>query len=320
MTERQDNSTSWIATAVAGGAVLNYLPADKASGAQSDAARQGLALTREQYEQNLADLSPWRTGGGVANARLMDLLGLGTGSTLGAGEAPQAPTREQFNRMIRAATPGTPGFAHHSGYQQGTPGAPAQYEFDQAGFDAALGQYNAAMQGRAGQLQAGGQFGSLLKPFEAGDLQNEPGYQYGLMEGERGINRAAMAGGSRYSGATLKALQRFGQDYAGTKYNDAFNRNLTNRNTIFSMLSGPSNTGVNAAGQTASLGANAATTGAQLLSNAGDARAAGIVGGANAFTGGINQYLGYRQGQNVMDYLKGFRQPGTDAFSRSGGF
>ena len=39
------------------------------------------------------------------------------------------------------------------------------------------------------------------------------------------------------------------------------------------------------------------------MTGAGAARASGYVGGANALTGGLNQYLNYTQSQNLMNRL-----------------
>lgn len=149
--------------------------------------------------------------------------------------------------------------------------------------------------------------GSLLHNFTGADLQNEPGYQFGIQQGERGINNMAGATSGRNSGATMKALLKFNQDYGGTKYNDAFNRDTANKNRTYGYLSGVSGTGENAAGMTAGLGANAAGTAGNFLTQGADASAAGTVGGINAITGGVGQYLNYQSNQSMLDYLKSLR-------------
>ena len=55
-------------------------------------------------------------------------------------------------------------------------------------------------------------------------ITSNPGYQFGLNQGQTAIDRSAASTGSLYSGATLKALQRYGQDYGGTKYDQALGR------------------------------------------------------------------------------------------------
>lgn len=286
---------SWVAVAIGGSAVLGAITSGAAADAQSNAAGQALGLSRDQYNQNRADLAPWRTGGGLANQRLLEYLGLAK-PNIGV-----MPTREQFTTAPSRWGPGSWN-DRTSVWAPGSPSVPGG--FDQVGYDKAMADYNARLSAPSPEG-----FGSLLKPFTGADLASEPGYQFGLSEGEKGINRSAAGRGSFDSGATLKALGRFGQDYAGTKYGEAFNRDLSNKNTIYGYLSGVSSTGANAAGQTAGLGANYANSAGQYLSNAGDARAAGLVGGANAITSGVGSYLGYNQNQQILDYLRNLRQP-----------
>ena len=66
-----------------------------------------------------------------------------------------------------------------------------------------------------------------LNNFDYETLQNDPGYQFRLKQGEESINRAQSARGSLYSGSALKAAQEYGQGLADQTYNDAFNRNLS---------------------------------------------------------------------------------------------
>ena len=75
---------------------------------------------------------------------------------------------------------------------------------------------------RAAGSQAVGQMSNLLA--HPGSITQDPGYQFGLSQGVQGVDRSAAGQGSLYSGATLKALQRYGTDYGTTKLNDSFNR------------------------------------------------------------------------------------------------
>lgn len=129
----------------------------------------------------------------------------------------------------------------------------------------------------AGELQGRLNDNALLKNFGAQDFKKDPGYQFRLGEGEKAIDRAAGARGGRYSGATLKALQRFSQDYATGEYSKAYDRYNNNRTMQYNFLAGPAQLGVGAQGQVGN-----------YVSNAGDARAAGTIGGANSLWGGFN--------------------------------
>ena len=139
-------------------------------------------------------------------------------------------------------------------------------------------------------------YGSLIKPFTGADLANEPGYKFELAQGEQGINRAASAAGRYDSGAVLKSLARFNNDYAGTKYNEAFNRDAVNKTDIYNKLAGVAGTGQAAANQIATTGSSNANAISELLTGAGNAKAAGIVGSSNAINNGITgAYNNYQQ-------------------------
>lgn len=75
---------SWVATAIAASAGLNYLggqkqadAAKKAARTQSSAARQQLEFQRDMFERLQAQQGPYRQAGYSALGRLSDLLGLG---------------------------------------------------------------------------------------------------------------------------------------------------------------------------------------------------------------------------------------------------
>lgn len=64
------------------------------------------------------------------------------------------------------------------------------------------------------------------------NFQGDPGYQFRLNEGLKAVNASASARGNSQGGANLKALTRYGQDYASSEYNNAYNRNFNRLNTI----------------------------------------------------------------------------------------
>ena len=146
-------------------------------------------------------------------------------------------------------------------------------------------------------LQAGGEGirtlrdmvigGEFSKPLSVGDVQNEPGYQFGMDQGMTGTQRAL---GKLYgydSGATLKGLARFATDYGSTKYNDAFNRANTDRGFRYNALAGLSGAGQQAVQQVGASSQNVANNVGNLITSGGAARAAGLVGSANALGNGI---------------------------------
>ena len=135
---------------------------------------------------------------------------------------------------------------------------------------------------------------NALNKIESGDVMGEmdPSYSFRFQEGLKALDRQAAARGGLISGGALKAAQRYGQEFASNEFGNAYNR-LASRAGF---------------GQTATsnMGAAAGTFGMNAGNNmmaGANARASGYVGGANALTGGLNQYLNYTQNQNLMNRL-----------------
>ena len=61
------------------------------------------------------------------------------------------------------------------------------------------------------------------------NFQEDPGYNFRLNQGMNGIENSAAARGSQLSGATLKELQRYGQNFASKEYNNAYGRYAKDR-------------------------------------------------------------------------------------------
>lgn len=150
-------------------------------------------------------------------------------------------------------------------------------------------------------------YGSLNKPFTYSDLYSDPSYSFRFDQGMKALDRTAAARGGLISGGALKAATRYGQDAASTEYQNAFNRYQVQRANILNPLQS-----LTGAGQTSAntLGADAGAFGTNAGNNmigAGNARASGYVGGANAITGGVGQYL---NNQNQMALLNAFTNRG----------
>ena len=68
-----------------------------------------------------------------------------------------------------------------------------------------------------------------MAPFEAptmADVEETPGYQFRLMEGEKALRRQAGSSGMSMSGPAAKALMRYGQNYATEQYDTEYDRAL----------------------------------------------------------------------------------------------
>lgn len=170
-----------------------------------------------------------------------------------------------------------------------------------------LAKLNELAKARAEQMRATSGYGSLLDKFSAKDLARDvvynTGLQFGLDEGNKAIERRASAFGNYDSGATLKALTRYANDYGTTKAEGAYARFMNDKNFTLGALSGGVTTGQNAVNTDAQTGANIAQAVAGAQMGAGNARAAGIVGGANAWGNALgnvgNIYNQYQTNQTL---------------------
>lgn len=135
---------------------------------------------------------------------------------------------------------------------------------------------------------------NALARLESGDVMREfdPSYSFRFTEGMKALDRNAAARGGLISGSALKAAQRYGQDLASTEFSNAYNR-LASRAGL------GQTSATNVGNAAANFGANAGN----MLTSGAAARASGYVGGANALTSGLGQYLNYTQGQNLLNRL-----------------
>lgn len=70
----------------------------------------------------------------------------------------------------------------------------------------------------------------------AADMENDPGYQFRLSQGNQALNRGFAAGGTLLNGGTAKALARYNQDYASGEFQNVYNRaqgNFAAANTTY---------------------------------------------------------------------------------------
>lgn len=244
--------------------------AGRAADTQANAAANATAEQRRQFDVTRQDNSQYMQTGKLANQRLAALLGLGTGSTT-TPRAQDEWTADNYRNGV-GGTAGLRALSPEQGYQD------------------YLAHFTP-------ELIPGANTGDtstspLLKKFTSADLAADPvynsGLQFGMDEGAKAINARATAGGAYDSGATLKALTRFANDYGSTKANDAYNRFTNDQGNTFNKLSGVSGSGQVATNNVTAAGTNMANNVSGSIDSAGNARAAGIVGGANAWGTGLS--------------------------------
>lgn len=286
---------------IAGG-IIGADAAGDAADAQLKSSREAVAEQKRQYDLNRQDLAPYREVGTAGLYKLANLLGIDTGQGTGATPGTSAFTplsyadwaKTQGNTYTTTPTPRT-GHQSMGGYVIDTWNGPGQTVAGSGATQAGYQKYLAANPARSATPAYGGthdaSFGSLLKKFDANDLANDlvyqNGLQFGLDQGTQAIENRARASGSSDSGAVLKELLRYGNDYATTKTNDAYNRYTNDNTNIYNKLAGITGTGQNAVNQGVQAGQTSANNITNLLTDQGNARAAGIIGGANAWSGAL---------------------------------
>jgi len=291
-----------------GGAAIASRGAGKAADAQVGAARDAAQLQNEQFQQSRADMQPFLDSGYRALAAQNFELGLGPRPQaiqpqLGADGQPLPQNALAITESQVAARPGAGSYQdvaqpNSRGGEQMlrtfVPSGPSsQFAVGDQNFDtreAAQAFINS--QGGAGGAggAGGGAAGSNALNFDYGGFTETPGYQFRVDQGRQAIERSAAARGGLNSGATMKALQNFGQGMAADEYGTFYNR--------LGAMSGTGQTQVNSL---ASLGANSAANQGNSLIQAGSARASGYANQANIFggaasqiAGGIGNYIGSR--------------------------
>jgi hypothetical protein len=247
------------AAVLGGGAILGGVAqgvlGSRGASAQANAARDAASAQLAMFDTNRADMQPWQRSGGNALAQLNYELGL-------APERPNnlfiAPGQRDFYRGMndmRAITA----------------------ELDKMNKE---GRYNDPRYQQLIQRRDMVRWG-IDPDARAGGFEETPGYAFRVGEGQKAIERSAAARGGLNSGATMKALQRFGQGIAAEEYGTYLNR-----------LGAMSGTGQVATQNLGSMGQAAAGQAGNALMQAGNARASGYQAVGNALTGTIGQGVG----------------------------
>ena len=141
-------------------------------------------------------------------------------------------------------------------------------------------------------------------PFSMAQFQQDPGYGFRMSEGMKALERSAAARGGLMSGATLKGIQRYGQDLASQEYTNAFNRYQTERAARLQPLQSLAGVGQTTAQQIGQSGQQMASNVGEMMASGAAARASGYVGQANALTGALSTGLNYYQGQQMLNALR----------------
>lgn len=258
-----------VVGALAGG-LIQSSSAKKAAKAQTAAADRQIAYQEETRDIVRGDLAPYREGGELAYGALQNMLGLGAAPMVG-GTAPQIETYQ----IPGAYTPSraTNGGRSHQGGSYGEP--TTGYRVNGQTFTTLEEAQAYANANRTGGTEW--------------SWQTDPGYEFRLGEGSRAIEGSAAARGGLYSGATMRDLQKYGQDYGSQEFGNVYNR-----------LAGVAQSGLGAAQMSGNASMQTAGNVGNALGAMGNAQAAGYIGQGNAWNNGIGNALGVLNYQNQM--------------------
>ena len=136
-----------------------------------------------------------------------------------------------------------------------------------------------------GQMTPDGYFNQT---YDGQDTYSDPSYQFRLQQGQNAIQSSAAAQGGLLSGATLKALQNYGQESASQEYSNAYNRFNADQTNRYNRLSNLVGIGQNAAAQVGNAGAQTAQAVANNTMAGANSIAAGQVASANNWANTAN--------------------------------
>jgi len=154
---------------------------------------------------------------------LSDIVGSGVGDL--AGGLIQAGAAKKSSQQLQAGVDAARGtYSNYAGAAQNDlrAGQAQGAAYQQPWYNAGANQLQ--------NLNAGLDAGAYNTPtgnfqFGADQMRADPGYQFRQQEGMNAIENSAAKRGSLFSGATMKALAKYGSNLASQEYGAAYNRN-----------------------------------------------------------------------------------------------
>lgn len=182
-----DNAGNWVPLA---NAAIGAIGANRAAGQQADAANRATQLQSDIYQQNRADLAPWRQAGGAGLSRLQYLLGLGgQNAPGGAGGGDYGSLMRDFGMSDYQADPG--------------------YQFRMQQGEQAINR-NALANGRYNS----GSVLRALQDFNSGLASQEYGNAFNRFQTQRGTRLNALQSLSGVGQSATNQTGQFGQNFA----------------------------------------------------------------------------------------------------------
>jgi hypothetical protein len=271
---------------------------NKATDAQTASNQQSVALQRDVFNQNKATLAPYVNRGNPAGDTINALLGLG-GSPMQQQQQPNALAQFQPAGQAYGLGDGYVGAGSYLGnnaaFRNAYPNAPLGYDGRPDGFT----QPNALAQFQGGPIATGVQTGAQGQTAQQAansafdTFRGSTGYQFRLSEGLDAVNSNWFGAGLGQSGAALKALNEYGQNFASNEFGNYMGYLGQQQGTGLQAAGAQAGVGVNYANNVSNLNqANANALGQSAVASANNSNA--VIGGiGNAFGGAIGA-LAYR--------------------------
>lgn len=251
----------WMTAIGVGASLIGGIGGKSKAGerAAKDAAARAQFSQDQARRQSMEALDPYLDTGRGASRKLADLLGVADPE----GYA-RRPELQDFEDILRDKH-----FKKYGVDYQRNSNVAGQTVKAKRMYEKALQEWEAGKEKYMSENPNSGGSGDLLKTFTNEDFVEDPGHQFGLAEGEKGIERYLSKMGSLNSGAALKSIARYNNDYASTKFGEAFNRDAATKARTFSFLSGSAGQGLQAAGSMVGANTNAANNNSNIQQNLG---------------------------------------------------
>ena len=155
--------------------------------------------------------------------------------------------------------------------------------------------YNAGSQAIS-QLSADNQAGKFnVAPYSGNfNYQQSPGYAFQTQQGQNAINSSAAARGNALSGTTMKALAKYGVGQAAQDYNQQYQNYMANSMNVYNTQNQQATQAFNRGMNLSQEGKDVPGTYAGMMNQSdigqANAKAAGIMGVANAWSGALSAF------------------------------
>ncbi len=208
-------------------------------------------------------MSLWGAIGGIAGAFLGGPAGAAIGATIGGGIDGRNATNDALDAQ-----------------RQGTDAAIGEQrrQFDLQRSDSQ--PYRETGVNALKQL-----YGDINTPVTSADVMSDPGYQFGLEQGQQALDRRFASSGGRLSGASLKAASRFNVGTAASGYNAAYQRRQDRLNRLAALAG----VGQSSTASSAQAGASSANAIGNMLTAQGNASGSARLAQANIWGNAVNQ-------------------------------